>query len=50
MPEKSCCTSLPVGFLAQKQAPGFENWNYTVENVDGALQVRHMGIDLDKKD
>jgi len=32
------------------QAPGFENWNYTVENVDGALQVRHMGIDLDKKD
>jgi len=32
------------------QAPGFENWNYTVENVDGALQVRHMGIDLEKKD
>ena len=21
------------------QAPGFENWSYTVENVDGALQV-----------
>lgn len=32
------------------QAPGFENWNYTVENVDGALQVRHTGIDLQKKD
>lgn len=26
------------------QAPGFENWSYTVENVDGALQVRHKGI------
>merc|ERR1712227_155933 len=30
------------------QAPGFENWNYTVENVDGALQVAikiyEMGI------
>jgi len=26
------------------QAPGFENWSYTVENVDGALQVRHQGI------
>ena len=22
------------------QAPGFENWSYTVDNVDGALQVR----------
>ena len=48
------------------QAPGFENWNYTVENVDGALhvrfficyftflnnvfQVRHQGKDLEKKD
>jgi len=31
------------------QAPGFENWNYTVENVDGALHVRHTGIDLEKK-
>ena len=28
------CSQLPP------QAPGFENWNYTVENVDGALQVR----------
>ena len=27
------CSQLPP------QAPGFENWNYTVENVDGALQV-----------
>jgi len=26
------------------QASGFENWSYTVENVDGALQVRHQGI------
>ena len=25
--------------FAYFQAPGFENWNYTVENVDGALQV-----------
>jgi len=32
------------------QAPGFENWSYTVENVDGALQVRHLGIDLNKKE
>jgi len=31
------------------QAPGFENWNYTVENVDGALHVRHSGIDLPQK-
>lgn len=30
------------------QAPGFESWNYTVENVDGALQVRHLNIDLQK--
>jgi len=32
------------------QAPGFENWNYTVENVDGALHVRHQGIELQKTD
>jgi len=31
------------------QAPGFENWSYTVDNVDGALQVRHQGIDLKEK-
>merc|ERR1712066_120557 len=28
------------------QSSGFENWSYTVENVDGALQVRHQGIEL----
>ena len=31
------------------QAAGFENWNYTVENVDGSLQVRHLGIQLNKE-
>lgn len=28
------------------QVPGFEKWTYSVENVDGALHVRHEGIDL----
>ena len=27
------------------QAPGFENWSYTVENVDGALQVQEKTRD-----
>jgi len=31
------------------QSKGFENWSYTVENVDGALHVRHKGIELEKK-
>ena len=31
------------------KANGFENWSYTVENVDGALHVRHKGIELEKK-
>ncbi|XP_023325846.1 3-hydroxyisobutyrate dehydrogenase, mitochondrial [Eurytemora carolleeae] len=31
------------------QAPGFENWTYSVENVDGALHVRHEGIELPAK-
>ena len=35
-------------FLFPK-ANGFENWSYTVENVDGALHVRHKGIELEKK-
>lgn len=34
-------------FLISK-ANGFENWSYTVENVDGALHVRHKGIELEK--
>ena len=28
------------------QVSGFEDWTYTVENVDGALQVRHHNIKL----
>ena len=28
------------------RVPGFENWSYDVENVDGALRIRHSGIDL----
>lgn len=32
------------------QASGFENWSYTVENVDGALHVRHEGINLPGQD
>ena len=24
---------------------GFENWTYDVENVEGALEIRHKGID-----
>lgn len=27
------------------RAKGFENWTYEIENVDGALQIRHKGID-----
>ena len=25
---------------------GFENWSYDVENIEGALHVRHKNIDL----
>ena len=28
------------------RAKGFENWNYEVENIEGALHVRHKNIDL----
>ena len=28
--------------MSRVQATGFENWSYTVENVDGALQVREI--------
>ena len=28
---------------------GFENWSYNVENIDGALHVRHQGINLNVK-
>jgi len=28
------------------RAKGFEDWSYDVENVDGALHVRHKNIDL----
>ena len=28
------------------RADGFTNWSYDVENVDGALHVRHKNIDL----
>ena len=28
------------------QAPGFENWNYTVENGDGALHVCFLFVIL----
>ena len=24
---------------------GFENWTYDVDNVEGALEIRHKGID-----
>ena len=26
------------------RAPGFENWTYSLEDVDGTLQVRHKNI------
>ena len=25
---------------------GFENWSYEVENIEGALHVRHKNINL----
>lgn len=28
------------------QVPGFENWSYDIENVDGAFRIRHNGIDM----
>ena len=28
------------------RASGFENWSYDVDNVDGALHIRHKGIKL----
>jgi len=30
----------------QYRAKGFENWTYEVENIDGALHVRHKNINL----
>ena len=31
------------------RAKGFENWTYSVENVDGAIHVKHEGIDLTQR-
>ncbi len=31
------------------RAPGFEGWTYEVENVEGAIHVRHKGIDLKQR-
>lgn len=28
------------------RAPGFEKWTYDIENVEGALHIRHKGVDL----
>ena len=28
------------------RAKGFENWSYEVENIEGALHVRHKNINL----
>ena len=42
---KTCTADTIPIFL---KANGFENWSYTVENVDGALHVRHKGIELQK--
>jgi hypothetical protein len=30
------------------QTPGFEKWSYDVENHEGALHVKHKGIELPK--
>lgn len=48
-PDVGCYAPPKLYELEQKeslQAPGFENWTYSVENVDGALHVRHEGIKL----
>jgi len=48
-PDVGCYAPPKLYELEQKeslQAPGFENWSYTVENVDGALHVRHQNIKL----
>ena len=29
------------------RAHGFENWVYDVENVEGALHIKHSGIELE---
>lgn len=31
------------------RVPGFEEWSYEIENKDGAMQVRHHGIELPMK-
>ncbi len=31
------------------RADGFKDWTYDVENVEGALHVRHKGIDLTQR-
>jgi len=51
-PDVGCYAPPKLYELEQKeslQAPGFENWSYTVENVDGALHVRHQNINLPNK-
>jgi len=51
-PDVGCYAPPKLYEIEQKeslQAPGFENWSYTVENVDGALHVRHQNIDLPNK-
>lgn len=31
------------------RADGFKDWTYDVENVEGAIHVRHRGIDLTQR-
>jgi len=48
-PDVGCYAPPKLYEIEQKesfQVGGFENWSYTVENVDGALHVRHEGIQL----
>lgn len=32
------------------KTPGFDKWTYDIENVDGAMHVRHSGIDLPEQE
>ena len=30
------------------QCNGFDNWTYSIENVDGSMVIRHHGIDIER--
>jgi hypothetical protein len=52
-PDKGCYVPprmLEEDLKENLRAPGFENWTYDLNFVDGAIRVTHKNIDVKMKD